>query len=95
VPVGGELCADGGFTDRIGARAWREWRAECSAIVHLVDRSGGSAEDPGVDDLIVVNTPRSFAKLWNLGDIERRFEEARQRTHEVLDAAAVSEARNG
>jgi predicted acylesterase/phospholipase RssA len=93
VPVDGQLCADGGFTDRIGARAWREWRPGQSAIVHMIDRSGGSASDPGIEDLMVVRTPRSFAKLWSLGDVEARFEEARRLTHEVLDAAPLSGAR--
>lgn len=95
VALDGELCADGGFTDRIGATAWRAWRPDQPAVVHQVDRSGGSDSDPGIDDLVVVRTPRSFAKLWRLGDVEARFEEARRLTHEVLDAAALSGARSG
>jgi len=95
VSLDGELCADGGFTDRIGARAWRSWRGERSAIVHMVDRSGGSEGDPGVDDLVVVRTPRSFARLWDLGDVQARFDEARRLTHDILDASDVTGAPRG
>ena len=95
VPIDGVLCADGGFTDRIGARAWRAWRGERKAVVHMVDRSGGSDADPGVDGLVVVRTPRSFARLWDLGDVEARFEEARRLTHDILDTISLQEAEKG
>ncbi len=95
VPLDGVPCADGGFTDRVGARAWQAWRGERPAVVHLVDRSGGTDTDPGIDGLVVVRTPRSFARLWNLGDVEARFKEARQTTHEALDAAFQAGALSG
>ncbi len=95
VSVDGQLCADGGFSDRIGARAWRAWRGEQAAVVHMVDRSGGADTDPGVHGLVVVRTPRSFARLWDLGEVEARFDEARRLTHAILDGADVTGARSG
>ncbi len=95
VVVDGTACADGGFTDRIGAAAWRAWRPGRAAVVHMVDRSGGTEADPGIDELVVVRTPRSFAKLWDLGDVRSRFEEARRLALAVLDGADLSAARSG
>ncbi len=90
VHVHGEPCRDGGFTDRIGARAWRAWRGDRTAVAHLVDRSGGTDADPAIDDLLVVRSGRSFAKLWDLGDVGARFEETRVSTITALRHAGYA-----
>ena len=95
VRVHGEPCRDGGFTDRIGARAWRTWRGERTAVAHMVDRSGGTDADPGTGDLLVVRSGRSFAKLWDLGDVATRFEETRMSTVTAIRHAGYARVGSG
>ncbi len=92
VPVEGVPCADGAFVDRVGAAAWCRWRPGRQGLVHLVERTGGVPVEGLPDDLLVVRTPRSGARLWRLGDVEARFEEARVLTTRVLDGAGMGRA---
>ena len=43
----------------------------------IVDRSNGAAEERGTEDAVVIRTPRSFAKLWDIGDFEGQRSEAK------------------
>ena len=75
---------DGGAVDRVGVDAWRTWRPNQRAILHLVERSHGPVTDADLSALTVVQSPRSGAKLWNLGDVQGQREESLQRAREVL-----------
>lgn len=83
VPVDGVPYRDGGFTDRLGTTAWRSWRPGRAGLAHLVDRSSGAPEGE-LEGLVVVRTPRSQARLWDLGPVQAQFAEARALTHAVL-----------
>lgn len=80
VTVNGQAYRDGGVVDRTGLAAWRQARPETEVLLHLVDRSHGGDDGPIPERVRVVRTPRSGAKLWNLGDFEAQVEEARLRT---------------
>ena len=76
---------DGAFADRTALGPWLDHRGPSTrALVHLVDSSdsGGAEPDPQLAPL--VRTPRSFARLWSLGDFEGQLQEARERTLAVL-----------
>lgn len=75
--VEGTLFRDGGFADRLMAEPWRDLREGKSAIVHIVERSAGVGEEHGLEGCTIVRTPRSHAKLWNLGDFQKQRQEAR------------------
>jgi len=82
VPLGGVRYRDGAFVDRLGLAAWRdlrrsEGRAHVRVIAHIVDRSSGVDEERGLEDALVIRTPRSGAKLWSLGDFHGQVDEAR------------------
>jgi predicted acylesterase/phospholipase RssA len=70
VRIGDELYCDGGAVDRIHAVGWRAIRQQAPAIVHIVDRSHGSAREEGVKGCRIVRTPRSGAHFFSLKDFE-------------------------
>ncbi|MBM74739.1 MAG: hypothetical protein CMK59_05015 [Proteobacteria bacterium] len=82
--VEGTLFRDGGFADRLMAEPWRAQRDEAAAIVHIVERSAGVGEELGVEGCTVVRTPRSHAKLWNLGDFDGQRAEAKKLAQEAF-----------
>lgn len=84
VDIAGVACADGGVADRTGLAAWRAHRGERPTILHLVERTSGAIGGALPDDVRVVRSPRSGAKLWSLGDIAGQFADSRARCHASL-----------
>jgi NTE family protein len=81
--IDGQWWADGGLVDRTGFGAFRAWRGQRPALVHLVARSlGGASSD--LSGVTVVHTPSSRASLFGLGPFEREFDEAVAATRAVL-----------
>lgn len=76
VTLDGTPCRDGGALDRTGLDAWRRRRPGAELLLHLVERSGPGADPEGLDDVLVVRTPRSGGSLWSLGDFEGQRREA-------------------
>lgn len=87
VPIDGALWADGGLVDRTALTAWRARRPDTSVVLHLVDRSKGLDVDADLASVRVVRSPRSFARLWDLGDVRGAFEHSRQAGLAALRAA--------
>lgn len=86
VDVGGERLADGGAADRLGLAAWRAWRPDKRAWVHQVKRTAGVDVDGDRSATLWIETPRSGATFWSLGDVRRQAEEARTLAAAVLAA---------
>lgn len=84
VVIDGQPYQDGGFVKRVGLEAWRDWRPGQRAFIHRVAQSNTQAVPESLGDWPVVETPRSGARLWSFGDVERRYEEARELTHARL-----------
>ena len=86
VDVDGEVFRDGGVVDRTGLSSWRTLRGARPTVLHLVERTGGAETDlDAIDaDVQIIQTPRSGAKFWNLGDVARQTEEAEERAEIVL-----------
>jgi len=78
VSLQGIKYADGGVVDRTGTGAWRVWRPDTDAIVHVVDRTRGREIAFGTSRITLVRTPRSHAKFWSLGDFRAQQLEARR-----------------
>jgi predicted acylesterase/phospholipase RssA len=85
--VDGHLYRDGGFADRLMAEDWRTHRKDKEAIIHIVDRSNGVAEEVGTEGGLIIRTPRSFAKLWDIGDFEGQRLEAKNIALQILRTA--------
>lgn len=86
VEVEGVRYRDGGVVDRTGLDAWRAKRPDQPVLLHLVERSLGAEGPPLPEGVRVVRTPRSGAKLWDLGDFEGQVAQAREATLAVLSA---------
>lgn len=84
VVVDGVQYQDGGAVDRLGIDRWRALRGDVPTVIHWVDRTAGKEDDVEVGDAIVVQTPRSGANFWNLGDVSGQLEEARSLTQAAL-----------
>lgn len=84
VSIAGDSWVDGAKVDRVALDAWRSWRPGREAIVHLVDRTRGALVVPDLQDMPVVRSRPSKAGFWNLGDVQGRFEAARQGTLAAL-----------
>jgi len=84
VDVDGVRYQDGGAVDRLGLTAWREYRGPHDMIIHLVERSLGSAGAFDMDEARVIETRRSGASFWSLGDVEKQIEEAQAAARAVL-----------
>ena len=87
--VEGVLYRDGGFADRLMAEDWRAYRKGRETIVHIVDRSNGVADEKGIDGCTIIRTPRSFAKLWDIGDFESQRQEAKQLALQTLRESEI------
>ncbi len=83
VEVDGALYRDGGAVDRLGLEPWLRMRGDAQQFIHLVERSAG-ADTAAPLALPVVQTPRSGASFWSLGDFPAQLENARLLTQEVL-----------
>jgi len=90
VRVEGTAYRDGGAADRLGLIGWRRWRGDLPLLVHLVERSYGAAGDDELGDELVVRTPASGARLWNLGDFTAQLEEARALTAQRLEQTELA-----
>jgi len=84
VEIAGQKYQDGGTVDRFGLEGWRDQRGERPTLLHCVERSLGKKNPIAFDDVVVVNTPRSGAKLWSLGDFDGQYEEAVSLTQAVI-----------
>lgn len=84
VRVGGRWLRDGAVLDRLGLDAWRAWRPDHPALVHLIDRSHGADRPLDLGALPVVRSPPSGARLWDLGDTDAQFEHSLQHTLAAL-----------
>lgn len=90
VDIAGRSYLDGGVADRIGVQAWREWRPQQKAIVHIVARSRGREIPFDPRDTLVIRTPRTRAKFWSLGDFTGQLHEARALAdHALLELASA------
>ena len=87
VEVDGVRYQDGGAVDRLGIDRWRAFRGDVPTVIHWVDRTAGKEDDVEVGDAVVVQTPRSGANFWNLGDVAGQLQEARMLSTEALGAA--------
>ncbi len=86
VDVDGLRCSDGGAADRLGLAAFRAWRPDTEVVAHQVARSHGRDQpfdDPGCWR---VETPRSGAKFWDLGDFVGQIDETRATVAAALAA---------
>lgn len=85
VSVDGVPYADGGAADRLGLAAWRAWRGPSRrALAHHVRRTRGVDVAADLDGVTVVQTPRSGASFWSLGDWPAQVAEAKGLTRAVL-----------
>jgi len=80
VVIEGVLYRDGGVVDRTGLDSWRASRGDQEIVLHLVERTGGAETDMSTLDphVRLIQTPRSHARFWNLGDFGGQLEHARQ-----------------
>ena len=87
VNIEGTWYQDGGVADRVALAPWRELRGKRRTLVHLVERSMGRGEEPDSDeDTLVIRSPRSHAKLWNLGPFHAQVEESEAIASRALKA---------
>jgi NTE family protein len=85
VNIDGVRFQDGGVVDRVALTPWRVHRGECPTLVHLVERSMGRGDEPETDEnTLVVRSPRSHAKLWNLGPFRDQVTESAALTRTAL-----------
>ena len=83
VEIYGKIHSDGGAADRLFLSPWQAIRGPRSTVVHLIERSAGAANSaPSGPNVTVVQSPRSGARLWDLGDARGRFERSRAETRE-------------
>jgi len=87
--VDGEPCHDGGAADRVGLEAWRAWRPGRRAIVHAVARTAGVDVAADRSGTHWVDTPRSGASFWSLGDVRAQAAVARTLAAPVVAALAA------
>jgi len=86
VTIEGATFADGGAKDRIGLDGWRTHRGTRPTIVHRVARSHGPASGPLPEDVVVVESARSGANFFSLGDLPGQIAESRAATEAALAA---------
>ncbi len=77
VHVGDAVFADGGAADRLALGPWRQWRPGQRAIAHQVQRSAGVDLPLDLTDVTLIQTPRSGASFFSLGDFAAQVELAR------------------
>jgi len=77
VGVNGTRYRDGGAADRLGLEAWRAWRPGRRALAHQVARTAGVDVPADLEGVTLVQTPRSGASFFSLGDFAGQVGEAR------------------
>ncbi len=77
VQIGTTRYQDGGAADRMGLDAWRAWRPDRQALAHEVARTAGVDVRADLTGVSVVQTPRSGASFFSLGDFSWQVAEAR------------------
>lgn len=85
VPLDGVPHLDGGALDRTFLDPWRAARGNPQVALHLVDRSAGAPDTPIPPGTAVVRSPRSGARLWNLGDTRARYRRTRETALRALE----------
>ena len=70
IRIDNEVYCDGGAVDRVQAVGWRSIRPQIPAIVHIVDRSHGAAQEEGIEGSLVLRSPRSGANFFSLGNFQ-------------------------
>lgn len=90
IAIDGELCVDGGVCDRVGAVAYDVWRAGRDPLIHRILPSLGRELPGALDGRRVIESPRSRASLFSLGDFRAEAEESYRITLEGLKSAAPS-----
>lgn len=88
VVVEGAALRDGGAADRLGATPHRALRGPGRRLVHQVRRSAGVDQPADLEGDLRVESERSGASFWSLGDFGRQVAESQARAHLVLDALA-------
>jgi hypothetical protein len=88
VTVDGARLADGGAVDRLALQPWRLWRPGRQAWVHRVARTAGVDVADDRAGRVWIETPRSGASFWRLGDVRAQADEARR-----IAAAVLAELR--
>jgi len=91
VAHGGARWRDGGAVDRLGLKAWRAWRGPRPVVVHRVARSAGVDAADDLSGAILIETPRSGASFWSLGDFAGQRAEARSLAGRALEALGGEE----
>jgi len=86
VTLHGRPFQDGGAKDRLGLDGWRGIRGVRPTLVHKVARSAGPETGPLPQDLTLVESARSGATFFSLGDLYGQAEAARIETERVLSA---------
>ena len=79
---------DGGTVDRLAVNAWRAWRPHRTALLHEIERTLGVSVPYDPTGVVQLQTPRSGAKLWDLGDVDAQRREAREIVSRRLDEVA-------
>ena len=93
VEVDGHLYQDGGAADRLALGPWRQWRPGREAIAHRVQRTAGKDLADVLDDVTLVETPRSGASFLSLGDVRGQVAEAKRiAAQELADSALADSA---
>lgn len=86
VVVDGEALADGGAVDRLGAGPHRSLRGPGRRLIHRVARSAGVDQDDDLSADLVMESPRSGASFWSLGDVAAQAAESRRIASQALRA---------
>lgn len=86
VDVQGTRWADGGAADRLGLQKWRQWRPGRQAWVHRVRRSAGVDLHEDRSGTVWIESPRSGASFWSLGDFAGQVRETQALARQVIAA---------
>jgi predicted acylesterase/phospholipase RssA len=86
VEVEGLALRDGGAADRLGADPHRRLRGEGRRVLHRVRRSAGVDQPDDLRGDLLIESERSGATFWSLGDLGRQVAESRDRALAVFDA---------
>ncbi len=89
VVVEGEPLVDGGAVDRLGAGPHRALRGPGRRLIHRVARSAGVDQNDDLSADLVMESPRSGATFFRLGDVAAQAEESRALAARALRAAAL------
>jgi len=84
--IDGQAYQDGGAVDRLGFRSWRSWRGDRPVVVHRVRKTAGTDVDDDLGSALLIETPRSGASFFSLGDFRGQVSEAEQIALTALDS---------